>query len=131
MELMNEMYKAREAGAAGFARMEGSAGNLPADAGAGRAAHRRRAVDESFGQAVFDPQQAWPQSGRSRREGRFDRIACADQRQSARPYHGPAEASEEEIKSAALASEIVQKYLEGKEPRKVIVANKRLVSIVV
>ena len=42
-----------------------------------------------------------------------------------------AEASEDEIKSAALASEIVQKYLEGKEPKKVIVANKRLVSIVV
>jgi hypothetical protein len=31
----------------------------------------------------------------------------------------------------ALASEVVQKYLEGKEPKKVIVANKRLVSIVI
>ena len=43
----------------------------------------------------------------------------------------PADASEEEIKSAALASEVVKKYLDGKEPKKVIVANKRLVSIVV
>ena len=34
------------------------------------------------------------------------------------------------IKSAALASEGVQKYLEGKLPRKVIVANKRLVNVV-
>jgi leucyl-tRNA synthetase len=42
-----------------------------------------------------------------------------------------AEAGEEEIKSAALASETVQKYLEGKEPKKVIVANRRLVSVVV
>ena len=42
-----------------------------------------------------------------------------------------AEASEEEIKSTALASETVQKFLEGKEPKKIIVANKRLVSIVV
>ena len=40
-------------------------------------------------------------------------------------------ASEDEIRSAALASDIVKKYLEGKEPRKVIVAKKRLVSIVV
>src|SRR5262245_38302751 len=40
------------------------------------------------------------------------------------------EASEAEMKSAALASETVQKYLKGKEPKKVIVANKRLVSIV-
>ena len=43
----------------------------------------------------------------------------------------PADASEEEIKSAALASEPVQKYLEGKEPRKVIVANRRLVNVVI
>ena len=30
----------------------------------------------------------------------------------------PADVSEEDIKSAALASEIVQKYLEGKTPKK-------------
>ena len=42
-----------------------------------------------------------------------------------------AEATEDEIKSAALASEAVQKFLEGKDPRKVIVANGRLVNIVV
>jgi leucyl-tRNA synthetase len=43
----------------------------------------------------------------------------------------PADASEDEIKSAALASENVQKFLEGKEPKKVIVAQRRLVNIVV
>ena len=43
----------------------------------------------------------------------------------------PAEATEDEIKSAALASAAVVKFLEGKEPKKVIVANWRLVSIVV
>jgi leucyl-tRNA synthetase len=43
----------------------------------------------------------------------------------------PAEATEDEIKSAALASEVVQKFLEGKEPKKVIVAKGRLVSVVV
>jgi len=42
-----------------------------------------------------------------------------------------AEASEDAIKSAALSSEGVQKYLEGREPHKVIVANKRLVNVVV
>ncbi len=42
----------------------------------------------------------------------------------------PAEATEDEIKSAALASEVVRKFLEGKEPKKVIVANRRLVSVV-
>ena len=43
----------------------------------------------------------------------------------------PAGASEAEISAAALGSETVQRYLEGKEPRKVIVAQGRLVSIVV
>lgn len=39
--------------------------------------------------------------------------------------------SEDDIRKAALASEIVQKYMEGKEPRKVIVAHGKLVSVVV
>jgi len=43
----------------------------------------------------------------------------------------PAEATEEEIRAAALASETVKKNLEGKEPKKVIVAQKKLVSIVI
>jgi leucyl-tRNA synthetase len=43
----------------------------------------------------------------------------------------PADAAEDEIKSAALASEHVQKFLEGKEPRKVIVVKGKLVSLVV
>jgi leucyl-tRNA synthetase len=43
----------------------------------------------------------------------------------------PTDASEEEIKSAALASSVVQKYLEGKEPKKVIVVKGKLVSFVV
>jgi leucyl-tRNA synthetase len=42
----------------------------------------------------------------------------------------PADSSEEEIKSAALASSVVQKFLQGKSPRKVIVAQKKLVNIV-
>jgi leucyl-tRNA synthetase len=42
----------------------------------------------------------------------------------------PADVSEEDIRAAALASEAVQKYLEGKPPKKVIVAQKKLVNIV-
>jgi leucyl-tRNA synthetase len=43
----------------------------------------------------------------------------------------PADVSEEQAKAAALASEAVQKYLEGKPPRKVILVPGRLVNIVV
>jgi len=43
----------------------------------------------------------------------------------------PADASEEQIKTTALASEVIQKYLAGNSPRKVIVAQKKLVNIVI
>jgi len=43
----------------------------------------------------------------------------------------PADASEDDIKSAALATEGAQKYMEGKAPKKVIVVPKKLVNIVV
>ena len=62
MELMNEMYKAREAGAAGSDRMEGSPGNLFEDDGSRHAAYRRRTVGV-FGQAVFDSHTAMAASG--------------------------------------------------------------------
>ncbi len=43
----------------------------------------------------------------------------------------PADADEETVKAAALANENVQRHLEGKTPRKVIVVKGRLVSVVV
>jgi len=43
----------------------------------------------------------------------------------------PAEATKEQIQSAALASEAVKKYLAGKLPQKVILAQGKLVNIVI
>jgi leucyl-tRNA synthetase len=43
----------------------------------------------------------------------------------------PVEISEEEAKRAALSEDVVRRYLEGKEPRKVIVVPGRLINIVV
>jgi leucyl-tRNA synthetase len=42
----------------------------------------------------------------------------------------PVDATEVQIRSAALASEVVLKFMEGKSPKKVIVAQKKLVNIV-
>jgi len=42
----------------------------------------------------------------------------------------PADTPDDEMKVAALASENAQKYLAGKEPRKVIVVKGKLVNIV-
>jgi leucyl-tRNA synthetase len=130
MELMNEMYKAREAGAAGtdewkeaqdiYLRMMAPvtphiAEELWLQLGKPYSVHTQQwpAVDEAAAKedVIELPVQI---NGKVR-----DRITVA------------AEATEEEVKAAALASEIVQKYLEGKEPRKVIVAKGKLVSVVV
>ncbi|HBU06885.1 MAG TPA: hypothetical protein DEB09_02270 [Candidatus Magasanikbacteria bacterium] len=46
-------------------------------------------------------------------------------------FQVPVDISEEEIKKLALASDKVQKWLEGKEPKKVIYVKGRLVSIVI
>ena len=43
----------------------------------------------------------------------------------------PADVSDEAARSAALSSQMVQKFLEGKTPRQVIVVPKRLVNIVI
>ena len=129
MELMNEMYKAREAGAVGteewkeaqdiYLRMMAPvtphvAEELWAQLGKPYSVHTQQwpAVDEAAAKedSIELPVQI---NGKVR-----DRIIVA------------AEASEEEVKAAALASEVVQKYLEGKEPRKVIVAKGKLVSVV-
>ena len=45
-------------------------------------------------------------------------------------FEAPAEIGEEEVKKMALASEKAQKWLEGKEPKKVIYVKGKLVSIV-
>jgi leucyl-tRNA synthetase len=131
MELLNEMYKAREAGAVGTSQWE-EAVEIYLKMLAPVAPHIAEELwTEQLGKPYSVHQQKWPEvddaaakedtielpvqiNGKVR-----DRITVA------------AGASEEEIKSIALASDAVKKYLEGKEPKKVIVANKRLVSLVI
>ncbi len=131
MELLNEMYKAKEAGAAGTPGME------PRRLTSTCACWRRsaRTSPRNCGQIIGKPYsihtQPWPKVDEA--ATREDEITIPVQ------VNGklrdrlvfPADASEEEIKSAALASETVRKYLEGREPKKVIVVQKKLVSIVV
>jgi leucyl-tRNA synthetase len=131
MELMNEMYKAREAGAAGSPEWN-EAQEIYLKMLAPVAPHIAEELwTNHLGKPYSIHQQRWSQVDEA--AAREDTVELPVQ------INGkvrdrvvvPAEASEEDIKSAALASETVQKYLEGREPKKVIVANKRLVSIVV
>jgi leucyl-tRNA synthetase len=131
MELLNEMYKAREAGAAGTAEWN-EATEYYLKMMAPVAPHVTEELwTNHLGKPYSIHQQKWPQVDEA--AAREDSIEIPVQ------VNGkvrdrivvPVDAGEDEIRKAALASEIVQKYLEGKEPRKVIVAHGKLVSIVV
>jgi leucyl-tRNA synthetase len=131
MELLNEMYKAREAGAAGTPEWA-EARDIYLKMLAPIAPHIAEELwTTQLGKPYSVHQQSWPKVDEA--AAKEDVIELPVQINGKVRDHiiiRP-EASEEEIKSAALASEAVRKHLEGKEPKKVIVAQKRLVSIVV
>jgi leucyl-tRNA synthetase len=131
MELLNEMYKAREAGAVGSPEWN-EAQEIYLKMLAPVAPHIAEELwTNHLGKPYSIHQQMWPKVD--------DEAAKEDMIELPVQVNGkvrdritvPANADEETIKSAALASAIVQKYLDGKKPKKVIVAKGRLVSLVV
>ncbi len=131
MELMNEMYKAREAGAAGSAEWK-EAQEIYLKMMAPVTPHIAEELWTNYlGKPYSIHTQPWPQVDEAAAKEDSIELPVQINGKVRDRITVPAEATEDEIKSAALASEIVQKYLEGKEPRKVIVANRRLVSVVV
>jgi leucyl-tRNA synthetase len=131
MELLNEMYKAREAGAAGTPEW-GEAAEIYLKMMAPVAPHVTEELwTNHLGRPYSIHQQMWPNVDEA--AAREDSIEIPVQ------VNGkvrdrivvPVDAGEEQIKSAALASEGIQKYLDGREPKKVIVAKGRLVSVVI
>ncbi len=131
MELMNEMYKAREAGAVGTPEWK-EAQEIYLKMLAPVAPHIAEELwTNQLGKPYSIHQQSWPQVDEAAAKEDLVELPVQINGKVRDRITVPAEASEEEIKSAALASETVQKYLDGKKPKKVIVANKRLVSIVV
>jgi len=131
MELMNEMYKAREAGAAGSPEWS-EAQEIYLKMLAPVAPHIAEELwTNHLGKLYSVHQQKWPQVDEAATKEDTIELPVQINGKVRDRVVVPADASEDDIKSAAMASETVQKYLEGKEPKKVIVANKRLVSIVV
>jgi leucyl-tRNA synthetase len=131
MELLNEMFKAREAGALGTSEWrEASEDYLKMLAPV--CPHIAEELwTTHMGRDYSIHQQAWPKVDPA--------AAKEDQMEIPVQVNGKvrdrvtvaADAGEDEIRAAALASPVVQKYMEGKAARKVIVAQKRLVSVVV
>jgi leucyl-tRNA synthetase len=130
MELLNEMVKAREAGAAGTPEWS-EAVDLYLRMLAPVCPHIAEELWQTIGKPYSIHTQPWPKVDQA--ATREDEITIPVQ------INGklrdrlvfPADASEEAIKSAALTSETVLKYLDGRPPKKVIVVGKKLVSIVV
>jgi leucyl-tRNA synthetase len=131
MELLNEMYKAREAGAVGTPEWK-EAQEIYLKMLAPVAPHITEELwTNQLGKPYSIHQQAWPKVDEDAAKEDSIEIPVQVNGKVRDRITVSAEASEEEIKSAALASEAVQKYLEGKTPKKVIIAQKKLVSIVI
>jgi leucyl-tRNA synthetase len=131
MELLNEMYKAAGAGAMGS----------PEWAEAREVYLRMLApVCPHIAEELWTEQLGKPYSVHTQPWPKVDEAVAAEEMVTmAVQVNGkvrahislPAEAGEEEVKAAALASDAIQKFLGGKKPKQVIVVPKRLVNIVV
>ena len=131
MELLNEMYKAREAGALGTPEWA-EAREIYLKMLAPIAPHIAEELwTTQLGKPYSVHQQPWPKVDEAAAKEDVIELPVQINGKVRERIIIRAEASEEEIRSAALSSEIVRKHLEGKEPKKVIVAQRRLVSIVV
>ncbi len=130
MELLNEMGKAREAGVYGTPEWN-EAVDIYLRMLAPVAPHIAEQLWEQTGRKYSVHTQPWPQVDEE--AAREDEITIPVQVNGKLRHRlvVPADASEADIRAAALSSEIVQKYLDGKPPRKVIVAQKKLVNIVI
>ena len=133
MELLNEIYKAREqAGAIVHTKEWMEATDIYLKMMAPIAPHITEELwTNQLGRPYSIHQQRWPTVDEAAAKEDSIEIPVQINGKVRDRITVSAEASEDEIKSAALASEIVQKHLEGKEPKKVIVAQKKLVSIVI
>jgi len=148
MELLNEMYKAREAGAAGSDEWKESqeiylkmmapvtphiAEELWYRMSKGEPSNENTAPQSTTTARPYQSihLQSWPQVDEAAAKEDVIELPVQINGKVRDHINVPAEATEEEVKAAALASEIVQKYLEGRQPRKVIVAMGKLVSVVI
>lgn len=131
MELMNEMYKAREAGAAGTDEWK-EALEIYLKMMAPVAPHIAEELwTEHLGKPYSIHQQLWAQVDEAAAKEDVIELPVQINGKVRDRVTVAADAGEDDIKSVVMASETVQKYLEGREPRKIIIAKGKLVSLVV
>jgi len=131
MELMNEMYRAREAGAVGSPEWD-EAKDIYLRMLAPVAPHISEELwTEHMGNPYSIHQSSWPEVDLEATKEDNIEIPVQVNGKLRDKITVPAGTDEETIKAAALATEGAQKYLDGGQPRKVIVVGVRLVNIVV
>jgi leucyl-tRNA synthetase len=129
MELLNDMTRAREAGAAGTPAWK-EAIEIYLHMLAPVTPHIAEELWQRLGRKYSIHTRPWPEVD--------EEAAAEEQITLVVQVNGkvrdritvPVDISEEDAKKVALASEAVQKFLEGKPPRKVILVPGRLVNIV-
>jgi leucyl-tRNA synthetase len=129
MELLNEMYKARENGAAGSKEWN-EAIDIYLRMMAPVAPHIAEELWEHYGKPYSIHTRSWPKVDEE--AAREDEVSIAVQVNGKVRDHVTvaADADDETVKAAALATEGVVKSLAGVSPKKVIVVKGKLVSIV-
>ena len=129
MELLNEMYKARELGAAGTNEWN-EAVDIYLRMMAPVTPHIAEELWSFMGKPYSIHQQSWPEVDLAAAANELITLIVQIDGKLRDRIVVPVEISEEDAKTAALESEAVKKFLAGKPPRKVIVVPHRLVNIV-
>ncbi len=129
MELLNEMSKAKQLGAAGTSAWD-EAVDVYLRMLAPVAPHISEELWAQLGKPYSIHTQSWPEvDEEAAREDEITLVVQVNGKVRDR-IAVSADISEEEAKTRALASEVVQKYLEGRAPRQVIYVRGRLVNVV-
>ncbi len=109
--------------------MAGNRGYLSALAGTGCSAYHRGIV-VALGETLFRSQQPWPKVDEEAAMDEEIALVIQINGKVRDKIMVPVGISSADAEKAALASESVQKHLEGQTPKKVIVVQGRLVNIV-
>jgi leucyl-tRNA synthetase len=129
MELLNEMVKARQQGAAGSPAWD-EAVDIYLLMLAPVAPHISEELWAQLGKPYSIHTQSWPKvDEEAAKENEITLVVQVNGKVRDR-ITVPADIAEEDAKTKALASEAVQKFLEGRQPRQVIFVRGRLVNIV-
>ncbi|MDY7092287.1 MAG: leucine--tRNA ligase [Acidobacteriota bacterium] len=130
MELLNEMYSAREAGAGGTEAWD-EALRLYTLMLAPTAPHLAEELWQRLGNDYSVHQQAWPKMDEDAAAEEEITLVVQVNGKVRDRIQAPADITREAAEKLALASEAAQRHMDGKEPRKVIYVPGKLVNVVV